>query len=170
MVISKYLINPQNTLTWENFTNLYFIVPILKFYNLQLDIPHYRIYSHRPITGYTDLRVCRVYDTVYQLSCHLPRPLSSFPYVTGFFFLPAFHFGRNSVFGHRPVRLLFEILLSAWGFKTCFGLSDCERAILLVFPGLRCFLCLVDQVVATPCNRFIEFTMSLQPPCLSLSL
>ena len=58
----------------------------------------------------------------YLLACYA---LSPFAYATDVFFLPAFHFGRDSVFDRRSVRLFFEFLLSAWGSETCFTFSDC---------------------------------------------
>jgi hypothetical protein len=85
----------------------------------------------------------RFADAVLQLSSRLPRPLSSFPYATEFFCLPAFHFWRDSAFGHRPVRLIFEILPSTWGSQTCYGFGNCS-------PGFGC---------CSPvfCVRFIKF-------------
>ena len=62
-----------------------------------------------------------------------------------FFFLPALQCAKDSVFGHRPVRLSFEILLSAWGSKTRFGFSDCgPRGSCWCWPELWFFLFLVD--------------------------
>jgi len=75
----------------------------------------------------------------YILACHVL--CRHFPTLPNFFFLPALHCAKDSVFGHRPVRLSFEILLSAWGPKTRFGFSECG-------PTGSCWccpnLCLVD--------------------------
>lgn len=71
----------------------------------------------RPITGHTYLRVCGLYSTVFQLSSHLPRPLSSFPYATEFFFLPEFHFGRGSVFGPDQIDCSSKLSFRLWVLK-----------------------------------------------------
>jgi hypothetical protein len=87
-----------------------------------------------------------VAGAVFQLSSCLLHFLSPFPYATEVFFMPAFHFGIDSVFGRRSVRLFFEILISAWSSKTCFIFSNCG-------PGSwRC--CPEFGVV---CDQLIEF-------------
>jgi hypothetical protein len=46
--------------------------------------------------------------------------------------LPAFHFWKDAAFGHRPVRLIFEILPSAWGYKHVTPLATVRRALAVV--------------------------------------
>jgi hypothetical protein len=50
--------------------------------------------------------------------------LTSFRYATEFCLLSAFHLRTDFAFGHSPVRLFFEILLSACCSETRFGFSD----------------------------------------------
>jgi hypothetical protein len=48
-------------------------------------------------------------------------------------YLPAFHFFhsvRDYVFGYRPIRFFFEILISAWSSETYFGFSECSLGVL----------------------------------------
>jgi hypothetical protein len=60
--------------------------------------------------------------------------------------LPAFHFGADFVLGHGPVRLSFEIILSAQSSKTPFDFSECAPVVLLVLPGLRLFIVFVGLI------------------------
>jgi hypothetical protein len=87
-------------------------------------------YCPRFLTSFVNIRYAvecaPVAGAVFQLSSRLLRSLMPFPYATEVFFMPVFYFGRNSVFGRRSVRLFFEILLSAWGSKTCFIFDDCN--------------------------------------------
>jgi hypothetical protein len=59
------------------------------------------------------MNLCPVAGTVFQPRPRLSRSLSSFPDTTAFFFLPALQCAKDCVFGHRPVWLSLEILLSA---------------------------------------------------------
>ena len=45
-------------------------------------------------------------------------------------YLPAFHSVRDCVFGYRPIRFFFEILLSAWSSEAYFGFSEGSLGVL----------------------------------------
>ena len=92
--------------------------------------------------------VCRDTGTVFKLYCRLPRSAVIALYYK-IFFVPTFVFWRDFDLAHRSVRLFFEIILSAWVYRTLFGFSDYAPRVFLVYSGLWCFLCLVEGKPAT---------------------
>ena len=64
------------------------------------------------------IRLCQVAGAACQQFSRLPRALSPFPCGTEFLLLRSSDFGRDSAFGHRPVRLFSDILFSSCGSNT----------------------------------------------------